>query len=145
MQCKIRKEDFEKVLQNYDVVLHSQDTKTLEKSLRILKPGGKLVSISGPPDPDLATEMKFSWPLKMIFRVLSHSVRSQAKRLGVNFSFLFMKAQGEQLGKITALIDSGIIRPVIDKMFPFEATNEALRYVEAGRAKGKVVITVKRG
>lgn len=137
------KEDFEKILQNYDVVLHSQDTRTLEKSLRILKPGGKLVSISGPPDPDFATEMKFSWPLKMIFGVLSHSVRSQAKRLGVSFSFLFMKAQGEQLGKITALIDSGIIRPVIDKTFPFEATNEALRYVEAGRAKGKVVITIK--
>ena len=137
-------EDFEKILQNFDVVLHSQDAKTLEKSLRILKPGGKLISISGPPDPDFATELKLSWPLKMIFGVLSHSARSQAKRLGVNFSFLFMKAQGEQLAKITALIDSGVIRPIIDRVFPFEATNEALRYVEAGRAKGKVIITVKR-
>lgn len=42
-----KKEDFEELLHDYDVVLHSQDTKALEKSLRVLRPGGKLVSISG--------------------------------------------------------------------------------------------------
>lgn len=69
-------------------------------------------------------------------------VRKKAKRLGVSFSFLFMRAQGSQLRQITSLIDSGIIRPVIDKVFPFEATNEAMVYVESGRAKGKVVVKV---
>ena len=48
-----KKEDFENVLSDYDVVLHSLDKVTLEKSLRVLKPGGQLISISGPPDPDV--------------------------------------------------------------------------------------------
>jgi len=58
------------------------------------------------------------------------------------YSFLFMRANGEQLSKITSLIESGIIRQVMDRIFPFEATNEALAYLETGRARGKVVIKV---
>ena len=54
-----------------------------------------------------------------------------------------MKASGSQLKQIAALIESGAIRPVLDKVFPFEFTNEALAYVESGRAKGKVVIKVR--
>lgn len=138
-----KKEDFENRLKDYDVVLNSQDSKTLEKSLRVLKPGGKLISISGPPDPDFGQEIKVSWVLKLIFKIISSGVRKKAKQLNVNFSFLFMKANGYQLTKITNLIDSGVIRPVMDKVFPFEQTNEALSYVETGRAKGKVVIKVK--
>lgn len=76
-------------------------------------------------------------------RILSSGIRKKAKRLGVNFSFLFMRANGEQLGQITHLIEQGVIRPVIDKVFPFEQTNEAMSYVEAGRAKGKVIVRVR--
>jgi alcohol dehydrogenase len=54
-----------------------------------------------------------------------------------------MRAEGGQLTKITSLIEAGIIKPVIDKIFPFEATHEALTYIESGRAKGKIVIKVK--
>lgn len=138
-----KKDDFEKVLQGYDVVLNSQDSKTLEKSLRVLKPGGKLISISGPPDPDFAKEQGLSWFLKLVMRLLSSGARRKAKRHGVSYSFLFMAANGEQLSKITALIESGIIRPVMDRVFQFERTQEAMAYVETGRAKGKVVIKVK--
>jgi NADPH:quinone reductase-like Zn-dependent oxidoreductase len=137
-----KKEDFETILKDYDVVLNSQDAKTLEKSLRILKPGGKVISISGPPDVDFAKEIGLPWYVKLITKILSSGVKKKAKRLGVNFSFLFMRAQGEQLSQITKLIEAGIIKPVIDKVFPFEQTNEAMAYVEAGRAKGKVVIKV---
>jgi NADPH:quinone reductase-like Zn-dependent oxidoreductase len=56
-----------------------------------------------------------------------------------------MRANGEQLSQITALIEAGVIRPVIDRVFPFEETNEALTYVETGRSKGKVVINVSKG
>jgi NADPH:quinone reductase-like Zn-dependent oxidoreductase len=138
-----KKDDFETKLHGYDVVLNSQDQKTLEKSLRILKPGGKLVSISGPPDPEFAEENGVPWYVKLIMKFLSSAVRKNAKALGVSFSFLFMRAQGSQLNQITSLINSGSIRPVMDKIFPFEATNEAMSYVESGRAKGKVVIKVK--
>ncbi|BAV46936.1 NADPH:quinone oxidoreductase [Mesorhizobium sp. 113-1-2] len=138
-----RKDDFEKILSGYDVVLNSQDAKTLEKSLNVLKPGGKLISISGPPDPEFAREKRLNLVLRTVLRLLSRGIRARARRRGVSFSFLFMWAQGDQLGKITSLIESGAIRPVVDRIFPFEATNEALAYVETGRAKGKVVIKVR--
>jgi NADPH:quinone reductase-like Zn-dependent oxidoreductase len=136
-------QDFEDVLRDYDVVLNSQDAKTLAKSLRVLKAGGKLISLSGPPDPQFGKDISASWFLRLVMRLLSAGTRRAAKRLGVDYSFLFMKANGNQLREIARLFDAGTIRPVIDRVFPFEATNEALAYVEAGRAKGKVVIKVK--
>lgn len=138
-----KKVDFESVLHDYDVVLNSQDARTLEKSLRVLKPGGKLISISGPPDPDFARETGLGWLMKSILSLLSFNVRKKAKRRQVAYSFLLMRAEGSQLNKITFLIDSGIIHPVVDKVFPFEQTNDALAYVESGRAKGKVVVKIK--
>ena len=135
-------QDFEKVLSGYDLVLNSQDPKTLEKSLGVLKPGGQLISISGPPDPAFAKELGLNLFLKLVMRLLSRAVRKKAKGLGIRYSFLFMRAQGQQLSEITSLIESGVIRPVVDKVFPFENTGDALAHVETGRAKGKVVITV---
>ena len=134
---------FEEQLHGYDVVLNSQDGETLNKSLGVLKPGGHLISISGPPDPRFAEDIKSPWPMKQVMRVLSFGVRRQAQRLKLSYDFLFMKASGSQLRQITTLIESGAIRPVVDKVFPFESTNEALAYVESGRAKGKVVIKVR--
>lgn len=136
-------QDFEAILKGYDVVLNSQDIKTLEKSLNILNAGGKAISISGPPTPDLAREIGASWFVKMILSFLSSGIRKKAGKLNVDYSFLFMRAQGDQLGQITRLIESGAIKPVIDRVFPFARTNEALEYVESGRAKGKVVVRIK--
>lgn len=138
-----KNEDFEERLNDYDLVLNSQDKQTLEKSLRVLKSGGKLISISGPPTPDFAREMGLPWFVKMVLSLISAGVRKKARKLNVDYFFLFMRAQGEQLGKITGLIESGSIIPVVDKVFSFENTNEALSYVESGRAKGKVVIKIK--
>jgi NADPH:quinone reductase-like Zn-dependent oxidoreductase len=138
-----KKDDFETILHDYDVVLNSQDGKTLEKSLRVLKPGGKLISISGPPDPDFAKEIGLPWFVKSVMQLLSFGIRRKAKRLNVGFSFLFMRANGKQLHEITSLIESGVIRPVMDKVFLFEQTNEAMAYVETGRAKGKVVVKMR--
>jgi NADPH:quinone reductase-like Zn-dependent oxidoreductase len=138
-----KKDDFEKLLRNYDVVLNSQDGKTLEKSLRVLKPGGRLISISRPPDPEFAKEIGSPWFVKLIMGLISFTVRKKARRLKIGYSFLFMRANGDQLKEISSLIDSGIIRPIIDKIFPFEATSEAMAYVETGRAKGKVVVKMR--
>ena len=138
-----KKDDFEKVLNDYDVVLNSLGKDTLEKSLRVLKLGGKLISISGPPDADFARDNGSSWFLQQVMRLLSFSIRKKAKRRRVSYSFLFMKANGEQLSKIASLLESGILRPVMDRVFPFEATNDALAYIETGRSKGKVVVKVR--
>ena len=136
-------QDFEDVLRDYDVVLNSQDGKTLEKSLRVLKSGGKLISISGPPDPEFGKQIAAPGFVKLVMRLLSSGIRRKARGRGIDYAFLFMKASGSQLREITQLVEAGAIRPVIDKVFPFEATNEALAYVKAGRAKGKVVVKVK--
>ena len=138
-----KKEDFDKVLSGYDVVLNSLDGATLQKSLSVLKPGGKLISISGPPDPDYAREQGLNWFLRQVMRFLSFGIRRKAKRRRVIYSFLFMRANGGQLSQITSLIEAGIIRPVVDRVFPFEATNEALVFIETGRSKGKVVVKLK--
>jgi alcohol dehydrogenase len=137
-----KQQDFETVLRDYDVVLNSQDGATLEKSLRVLRPGGRLISISGPPDPDFGKQIGAPWYVKSMVRLLSAGTRRRARRRGVGYSFLFMTANGAQLRELGALIDSGSIRPIVDRVFPFEATNEAMAYVESGRAKGKVVIKV---
>ena len=136
-------QDFETLLSGYDVVLNSQDPKTLAKSLRILKPGGIAVSISGPPTRDFAKEFGLPWYVRLATTLISFGIRRQAKKLGVRYTFLFMKANGQQLSEINKLVEAGIIKPVVDKTFPFAQTNEALAYVESGRAKGKVVVAVK--
>jgi NADPH:quinone reductase-like Zn-dependent oxidoreductase len=138
-----KKEDFSKLLNGYDVVLNSLGKDTLEKSLKVLKPGGKLISISGPPDRAFAKENGLNGFLQQVMRLLSFGIRRKAKRHGIGYSFLFMRANGEQLSKITSLIESGVVRPVVDRIFPFLATNEAMDHLATGRAKGKVVITVR--
>jgi len=136
-------QDFEKILSGYDVVLNSLGKDTLEKSLNVLKPGGRLISISGPPDVEFAREQGLNWFLQQFMRLMSFGIRKKAKRHGVNYSFVFMRANGEQLSQITSLIESAVIRPVIDRIFPFDATTEALAYLDTGRARGKVVVKVR--
>ena len=135
--------DFDTILRDYDVVLDTQGGKTLDKSLRVLKPGGKVISVAGPPDPDFANEFGLNWLLIQAMRLLSFQIRRKAKRRDATYSFLFMEANGSQLRELGSLIDSGAIRPVIDRIFPFQSTAEALAYVEKGRAKGKVVVKIR--
>lgn len=139
-----KKDDFEKILSDYDVVLNTLGADTLFKSLKVLKPGGRLISISGPPDPAFAKEAGLSWFLKIVMRLLSYRIRKKAQCRKVNYSFVYMKANGAQLQQITNLIDTGVMRPVVDRVFPFESTKVAMAYVETGRAKGKVVVKLKK-
>ena len=62
----------------------------------------------------------------------------------MSYDFVFMRADGGQLGEIASLIEAGVITPVVEKVYPFEATADALAHVQSGRAKGKVVIELRR-
>ncbi|MDQ0084397.1 NADPH:quinone reductase-like Zn-dependent oxidoreductase [Variovorax boronicumulans] len=135
-----KQQDFATVLRGYDVVLNSLGTNELNKSLQVLKPGGHLISISGPPTPTFAVARGLGWPLQQVLRLLSFGIRKKAKKIGGEYTFVFMRADGAQLREITALVESGAIRPVVDKVFPFQDTHKALAYVDSGRAKGKVVV-----
>jgi NADPH:quinone reductase-like Zn-dependent oxidoreductase len=137
-----RTQDFESVVHDYDVVLDSQGGDTLAKSLRILKPGGTAIGIAGPPDPDFARQQGVGLPLRLAMTLLSLKTRRAARRRGVRYSFLFMRASGAQLDEITKLIDTGVLRPIVDRAYPFDEAPQALAHVEGGRAKGKVVIAM---
>lgn len=137
-----KKQDFATVLRGYDVVLNSLGNEELKKSLHVLKPGGHLISISGPPTPAFAAARGLAWPLRQVLRLLSFGIRKKARKNGGEYTFVFMRADGAQLREITSLIESGAIRPVVDKVFPLQDTHRALAYVDGGRAKGKVVVQV---
>ncbi len=141
-----RKENFKDILKHYDVVLHSnRDSKVLSDSMDVLKAGGTLISITGPPTPSFAKEIGLGWGFQLLMGLLSRSARAKAKKRNIQFKFLFMRADGNQLSEIAKLIELGVIEPVIDKVFSFEQTKDALSYVDSGRAKGKVVIKVREG
>ena len=137
-----RKEDFTQRLSGYDVVLNTLGPDVLEKSLAVLKPGGKLISISGPPDPAFAQAIGANWIVRQVLRLASFRIRRAAKKRRVDYSFLFMHADGAQLARIADLVDGGVLRPVIDKVFPFDETPDAVARVEHGHGGGKVVIRV---
>jgi NADPH:quinone reductase-like Zn-dependent oxidoreductase len=138
------KQAFETILHDYDVVLDTIGGDTLDRSLQVLKPGGKLISVAGPPDPALAKDFGANAVIRLAIAALSFPIRRRARRHQVTYSYLFMKASGDQLRELTALIDAGIIRPVVDSVFDFDQTREALAHLEQGRTKaGKVVIRMK--
>jgi NADPH:quinone reductase-like Zn-dependent oxidoreductase len=135
------KTDFAESLSGYDVVLDSLGGDNLAKSLTVLKPGGLAISVVGPPDGAFAGQIGRPL-LKPVMALLSRKVRAQARRLGVRYSFFFMRADGTQLKTLAALYDAGTLRPVLDRTFPFDQTLDAMAYVEQGRAKGKIVVTM---
>ncbi len=137
-----RAENFEQILDGYDFVLDSLGGKNLEKSLRILKPGGKAVGIAGPPDPAFAREAGLNPLLRLAITGLSWKIRRQARNLGVTYEFLFMRASGDQLRLISALVDDGKLRPIVGKVFDFTQTPQALQSLAKGGIRGKAVVTL---
>ena len=135
-----RKQDFASELSGYDLVLDTLGGEALEKSFDVLKPGGTIISISGPPDPAFAREIGANFVVALAMRLLSRKVRRLAQRRRMHYSFFFMHPSGKQLRKLAALVEAHELRPVVDRVFRFAETKAALDYVETGRAKGKVVI-----
>ncbi len=137
-----KKQAFEDVLQDYDVVLGTVRGDIIEKSLRILKPNSVIVSLVGPLDIAFASARGLNFLMKFVFGLMSRKIIRQARKRNVGYSFLFVHHDGHQLAEIGKIIEAGHIVPVIDKVFPFDQTKEALAYLEQGRSKGKVVVSV---
>ncbi|TCH63582.1 NADP-dependent oxidoreductase [Acinetobacter sp. ANC 4862] len=134
--------NFARKLKEYDVVFDTQGGKTLNQSLPVLKRGGRLISISGPPDHAFAEQLEVNPLLKHIVPLISWPIRHKAKKHGIQYSFLFMQPNGQQLSEITQLFESRAIKPVIDKSYEFSSIKDALKYVNKGRTKGKVIVTM---
>jgi NADPH:quinone reductase-like Zn-dependent oxidoreductase len=135
-----KKQEFEKVLHGYDAVLGTVRDDALEKATNILKPRGTMVSLVGPLDAAFARARRLNFFLTFVFGLMSRKIMRLAKKREVTYSFLFVRPDGDQLAQIGELLKEERIRPVIDKVFPFEQAKEALEYLALGRSRGKVVV-----
>jgi len=135
-----KKQEFEKVLRDYDAVLGTVRGDAIEKSLDILKPGGQIVSIVGPLDAAFARAKRLNFVLRFVFGLMSRKIVRLARKRDVSYLFHFVRPNGAQLNEIGHLLEAEHIRPVIDKVFPFEQAKEALDYLAQGRSRGKVVV-----
>ena len=133
-------QDFTDGASDYDVVLDSLGPASLAKSLTVLRPGGLAISVAGPPDAAFARQLGKPL-LQPVMAVLSRKVRRRAKKLGVRYSFFFMRADGARLAALAKLYDDGTLCPVLDRTFDFDQTLEAIAHVEQGKAHGKIVVS----
>lgn len=137
-----KKQEFEKVLSGYDIVLGTIRGDAIEKSTQILKPGGKIVSLIGPLDTAFARERHLNVFLRFVLGLMSRKIMQLSKKRGLTYSFLFVRPDGSQLSQIAELMDAQRIKPVIDNVFPFAETGDAFAYLARGHAKGKVVVKI---
>jgi len=138
-----KKQEFQDVLQGYDAVLGTIRGDAIEKSIGILKPGSMIVSLIGPLDAAFARARRLNFVLKFVFGLMSRKIIRLARRREVTYAFLFVRPDGAQLTEIGKLLENGRIKPVIDRVFPFEQAKDALAYLALGHAKGKIVIKIR--
>lgn len=133
---------FEGMLSDYDLVFDTQGGETQHRSFSVLKRGGTLVTIAGMPTAEIGREWGVNFLVRMVMAWSNRTSTKLAREGGVNFKYLFMHPSGEQLRDIAKLIESGAIKPLIDKVFDLDHLRDALAYSESGRVVGKVVVEI---
>jgi alcohol dehydrogenase len=138
-----RTERFEDVARGVDAVLDTMGGDTLKRSFQAVKRGGRVTSVNNLPDAATAREMGMSAPLVAVMALLGWPLARLAKKAGATYRYLFMWPDGSQLRQLADLVDAGKLKPVMDRTFPLDQAADALAHVEAGKAHGKVVLTVR--
>ena len=133
---------FEEMLSDYDLVFDTQAGETQQRSFSVLKRGGTLVTIAGMPTAEIGREWDVNFLVRMVMAWSNRTSTKLARERGINFKYLFMHPSGEQLREIAKLIESGVIKPLIDKVFDLDHLRDALAYSESGRVVGKVVVEI---
>lgn len=138
-----RTEDFVERLADtpVDIVIDTQGGAITSRSLQVTRRGGTVVGIAGTPDPALADQAGAGLVVKLVLTAHSHRLRRRARSLAVTYRFLFIEPDGDALQTITGLVDDGVLRPVIDRVLPFDQTLTALEQLLAGGTRGKVLVT----
>jgi NADPH:quinone reductase-like Zn-dependent oxidoreductase len=136
-------QDIAKVGRRFDAGLDLIGGKTLSQMFEIMKPGTQIVSVAALPEPQTATkDLAGGRVLAAVFWIISHGIRSRARRAGIRYRYLFMHPSGSDLVQLAEVIERGKLKVIVDRTYPFAEITEALAYVESGRAKGKVVVTM---
>jgi NADPH:quinone reductase-like Zn-dependent oxidoreductase len=137
------RERFDEKLSGYDCAFDLLGGETLARLWSVLKPGGRVVSIAGMPEPVTALkDLGRGIGLAALFWVASLTTRVRAARHGCTYRYLFMHPSGADLAYLASLIDAKKLEVIIDRVFPFAEAKEAMAYLETGRAKGKVVLAM---
>ena len=115
--------------------------KTLDQSFEVVKSGSKVVTVVATPEPETARkDLDRGRLLAALFWLASFRLRARAKKHGAIYRFLFMHPSGSELTELAALVDEGTIIPIVDRVYPFSEIKDAFAYLEAGHAKGKVIV-----
>jgi alcohol dehydrogenase len=116
---------------------------TLDQMFDVMKSGANIVSVGALPEPQTATkDLGGRRVLAALFWIISYGIRARARRAGVGYRFLFMHPSRTELTELAELIQQGKLKVIVDKTYPLAQISEALAYLEGGRAKGKVVVTM---
>jgi NADPH:quinone reductase-like Zn-dependent oxidoreductase len=136
-------QDISKAAGRFDAGFDLIGGRTLSQMFEIMKPGTKIVSIAALPEPQTAIkDLAGRRVLSAMFWIISYGIRSRARRAGISYRYLFMHPSGSDLAQLAGLVEQGKLKITVDKTYPFAKISEALAYVESGRAKGKVVVTM---
>src|SRR6476646_5198426 len=128
---------------DYDIVYDTLGGAFTVDAFKVVKRGGAVISLSRPQDRDFARREKAGWVVRVAVWLMGRKVYAASAKAGAAYCWFFTEANGDQLHDIATLVDSGAIKPVIDREFAFEQLPAALSYLEGGRARGKVVLKVR--
>ncbi|KRL20132.1 GroES-like protein [Lentilactobacillus kisonensis DSM 19906 = JCM 15041] len=135
-------ENFAEVLRDYDDVFDTLGGEAVAEAFKIVKPGGRIVSLSGMPDDRFAKAYGLPRWKQWLFRLVTQKIHRLEKQTGARYHFLFMKPSGRQLTELTSLIEQTKLRPVIDRTFSLAEIQAAFKYSQSHRAKGKIIIKI---
>ena len=129
-------ENYKEVANNLDLVFDTLGDSYTFEAFDIIKEGGKVSSIAGPPSEETAKQMGiegYKLPEELTEKI-------QAK--SADYFFTWMQPNADQLNAITAMVQDGQIKPIVDLIYSFEDSIEAYQYLATGRAKGKIIISL---
>jgi alcohol dehydrogenase len=136
------KSDYRNEPANYDIVLDTLGGDFTLDAFGVTNRGGTVVSIVGPPDHQFGSQVGAGLLARSVMRFMGRKVFAASRKTGVTYHRFLTTSDGEQLAEIARLVDQGHIRPIVDRILPFDELPQALAYLATGRARGKVVISM---
>lgn len=136
-----RKENYWEILKDVDFVIDTLGPTEFERELSVIRPGGRLLSLRAVPNKRFTKNHNLPFWKRKLFSIVGAKYDRLAMKHGVNYHFMFVRADGTQLKEITKIIEDNNLVPTIEpREFTLEQVNDALSLVASGHPKGKVVI-----
>lgn len=136
-----KQENYWEKLSGLDGVIDTLGPAEFYHELSVLKKGGRMVSLRTGPNKAFAERKAFSGWKKLLFTLAGSRYDKEAQKQGKEYRFVFVRSDGEQLRKITEIVEQQQVKPAVDpRIFSLEQAEEALRLVANGPLHGKVVL-----